>query len=488
MAAPVRQCAAQLLGLPTKQLILAPMVDASELAFRALCRKYGTRICWTPMLHSRLFCENEVYRAEKFTTDAADRPLVVQFCGHDKDVLLEAAKMVEAQCDMIDLNLGCPQDIARRGRYGAFLMEEVELLEEIVSHLSKNLKVPVSCKIRIFPELERTLDLARRLEASGASLITVHGRTKEQNKEGRGHSDWQVIRKVKDSVKIPVIANGSIGVRSDIQRCLDASNADGVMSAEAILENPALGLPEGETMPEPTQLAREYLDFAEKYNEGCKITRAHLFKILHGIFDVHKDFRLAFAERSSSEGWLPFYRTMLDKVEAMHGENGSCKEVRCRTQQSGYGPGYDRHLHRNPDLYEKDPKTGELVVTGVPSDAKGEVLIDRAVRRLRKRHGKLRGQVGWLRRRCKTGQATKEDLEKFEADVAALEEALASGLKGLETLDAKSPNLEDEIARATHAYDVIASQEVGRKHVPTLRGRAAINPDGRDSKKQKMDS
>jgi tRNA-dihydrouridine synthase 1 len=113
------------------------MVDQSELPFRQLCRRHGAHLAYTPMLHSRLFVEGEKYREEHFTTCKEDRPVLAQFCSNDPGHLLSAAKIVAPNVDGVDLNLGCPQRIAKRGRYGAFLMEDLGLVERMVSTLAK---------------------------------------------------------------------------------------------------------------------------------------------------------------------------------------------------------------------------------------------------------------------------------------------------------------------------------------------------------------
>ena len=111
-----------------------------------------------------------------------DRPLVVQFCANDPDILLNAAQMVQDHCDAVDINLGCPQGIAKKGNYGSFLLEKPDIIVAMVTKLKKHLKVPVTCKIRCLPNEADTLVLAKKIEDAGASLLTVHGRTKEHNK------------------------------------------------------------------------------------------------------------------------------------------------------------------------------------------------------------------------------------------------------------------------------------------------------------------
>ena len=267
------------------------MVDASELPFRLLCKKYGADAAYTPMLHARLFMETPGYREEHFTTCEGDGPLLAQFCANDPDVLLEAAKLVEGRVDGVDLNLGCPQRIARKGRYGAYLMDDVPLIERMVKTLAEGLKVPVTVKIRRFPDVEKTVEYAARLERAGASLVAVHGRTREQKKTKGNFACWETIAAVKAALRVPVLANGNIKTIHDVEPLMVATGADGVMSAESLLVDPALFserrlTPEGAyTTTDGPQLCLEYCDLVEKYPVPYRIIKGHAFKLLGRLVD-----------------------------------------------------------------------------------------------------------------------------------------------------------------------------------------------------------
>lgn len=322
------------IGSPKK--IVAPMVDQSELAFRMLTRKYGADLVYTQMFSANCFAESETYRQQNFQTCPEDRPLVVQLMGHKVDTLLTTAKMVQKDCDAVDLNLGCPQGIAKRGRYGAYLMEELELLEEIVSTLTENLDIPVLCKSRIYKnDLPRTIKLYETLINAGAKMITVHGRTRDEKGYLVAEVDWITIRQLVTyfNHKVPIIANGGIETIDDYYKCLEITGADGVMSAEGILENPMLWastVPGGcddflveyrrdfsDLIPtksnelsdvinilqkkniKTTQdmyfqiiIAKEYLKHCRLYSyQAIRMVKSHLMKILYRYIKVHRGIR-----------------------------------------------------------------------------------------------------------------------------------------------------------------------------------------------------
>ncbi|KAI5179537.1 tRNA-dihydrouridine synthase 1, partial [Pancytospora epiphaga] len=191
---------------------LAPMVSNSDEAYRRLAKRYGADLCYTEMVHCKNYNTGKKNPTNNYwyTTSPEDRPLVVQICGNDPDTMLETCLSVQSVCDAIDINFGCPQEIARKGHYGAFLMDDMPLIKKIVTHISSNISIPLFCKIRVFPLITQTVEYAKMLEESGCALLVVHGRTREQRGQNSGLASWEHIRAVKAQLSIPVIANGNM--------------------------------------------------------------------------------------------------------------------------------------------------------------------------------------------------------------------------------------------------------------------------------------
>ena len=150
-----------------------------------------------------------------------------------------------------------------------------------MSTLHDHLTVPITCKIRLLPTLSATLELARTLQDAGCYALTVHGRTKENIKDNVGASDWDAIAAVKRALRIPVIANGGVSCHADVQRCLEQTGVDAVMSAEGILTFPYIFSPSASVSPpSPFVLAREYLTLCRENRHPPAVIRPHLFKLL----------------------------------------------------------------------------------------------------------------------------------------------------------------------------------------------------------------
>lgn len=222
--------------------ICAPMVGASELPFRLLCRRYGTQLAYTPMMSAKGFVEH----GDGFQTHQYDRPLVCHFWANTPQDFAAAARKAEPHCDAIDLNLGCPQRTAYLGHFGSYLMDEPDLIEEIVRAAARAVSIPICCKIRLLPTLDETVALCERLKNAGASLIAIHARYRASwERTGPGARDGPAmldqVQKIRERVPgVVFVANGNTITFEDVEKNLELTKAEGLMSAEGLLDNPAL--------------------------------------------------------------------------------------------------------------------------------------------------------------------------------------------------------------------------------------------------------
>ena len=347
--------------------VMAPMVAASDYPYRLLLRRYGdVDLVYTQMLHAKNFVNSETFRKHhldlfesgvpyhkepynyaqadclglinddnKVDNDSYSRPevkddapVMVQVAGHDVDLVVQTAQMLYEHTDGklagIDLNCGCPQGIARKGNYGAFLMEnDSHLVCEILTALRRHLpeSVAVSCKMRL-PVDDATLldDRLPRLLDTGINFLTIHGRTLWENKTkvGACHVD-----RIKASVEVanrlrpgfPIVANGGMETYQDVQNILRTTGAVAAMSSEALLEKPDLfsddSMPrDGESADLYRSIFRKQFSFARNYLDICEevgpplpgvvgvkrggsfsIIRSHLFKFLHRYLHENHDMR-----------------------------------------------------------------------------------------------------------------------------------------------------------------------------------------------------
>ncbi|XP_036432924.1 B-cell receptor-associated protein 29-like isoform X2 [Colossoma macropomum] len=221
--------------------VCAPMVRYSKLSFRCLVRKYGCDICFTPMIVAADFMRSVKARDSEFTTNSSDRPLIIQFAAKDAQTLADAARVVAPFSDGVDLNCGCPQRWAMAEGYGACLINKPQLVKDMVRHVKNQVDKPnyaVSIKIRIHKDLRKTVDLCQKVEAAGVSWITVHGRTAEERHQP---VHYDAIKNIKDSLSIPVIANGDIKNLRDVESIHQLTGVDG-MPTEMTLQWTAVAL------------------------------------------------------------------------------------------------------------------------------------------------------------------------------------------------------------------------------------------------------
>ena len=280
--------------------VLAPMAGVTDLAFRRLCKEQGAGLICMEMVSAKAISFHNKNTEALMEIDPGEHPVSMQLFGSEPDLMAEVAKSIEERpFDSLDITMGCPVPKVVNNGEGSALLKDPQLIEEIVRSVSGAVSKPVTVKVRIGFDENTPVDvveIAKRVEDAGAAAIAVHGRTRQQYYSGQ--ADWDIIRQVKEAVKVPVIGNGDVKCVQDAVRMMNETGCDMVMIGRGALGNPWIfreingyfssGL---RIMPPPTLAERivvikmhmDALCAAKGEGRGMREARKHVAWYMHGL-------------------------------------------------------------------------------------------------------------------------------------------------------------------------------------------------------------
>lgn len=229
------------IDLGHRPLLLAPMEDVTDVAFRLLCRRFGADMVYTEFVSSDALIREVASTRRKLQIDAEERPAAIQIYGRDVEAMVEAARICEeARPEVLDLNFGCPvKRVAGKGA-GSGMLRCPDVMVHIVREIVRAVKIPVTVKTRLGWDHDSRIivELAEELQDCGISALTIHGRTRAQMYTGQ--ADWTLIGEVKNNPRmhIPIIGNGDITTGEEALRAFDTYGVDGVMVGRASIGQP----------------------------------------------------------------------------------------------------------------------------------------------------------------------------------------------------------------------------------------------------------
>ncbi len=280
-------------------ILMAPMAGVTDFAFRHMCLKFGAGLVCTEMISSKALWYNDAKTMKLIETDGSEAPFAVQIFGSDPLIMAQTAhKALSSGADILDINMGCPAPKVANNGDGSALLKNPKLIGEIVRAVVAAVDVPVTCKIRSgFDTVADVCEIAKIIEDGGAAAITVHPRTRAMYYSGT--ADRSIIKKVKDSVKIPVIGNGDIFTAESALAMTEETGCDGVMVARGAQGNPFIFrqinelFTHGKVMYHPTE--EERLDCMTEHIKllleckgeyvGIREARGHIAWYLKGMRD-----------------------------------------------------------------------------------------------------------------------------------------------------------------------------------------------------------
>lgn len=295
-------------------VILAPMAGVTDLPFRLLCREQGAGLVCMEMVSAKAIYFNNKNTEELLTIHPKEMPASLQLFGSDPDIVADmAARIEERPFAILDFNMGCPVPKVVNNGEGSALMKNPKLVEELLTKLVKAVKKPVTVKFRkgFDDEHINAVEIAKIAESCGVAAVAVHGRTRSQYYSGK--ADWNIIRQVKEAVKIPVIGNGDVVGAESAKALLEATGCDGVMIGRAAQGNPWIFrevvryLEDGTLLPKP--------DNAEK--RKVILQHAALQEETKGEYTAVREMRKHLAWYTAGMPHSAHFRGMINSMETM---------------------------------------------------------------------------------------------------------------------------------------------------------------------------
>lgn len=323
------------IDLGVHPILLAPMEDVTDPAFRLMCKRFGADMVYTEFISSDALIRSVSKTAQKLNISHEERPVAIQIYGKDVDTMVEAAKIVEqANPDVLDINFGCPvKRVAGKGA-GAGMLQNPEKMLEITRAVVDAVKIPVTVKTRLGWDSNSKIivDLAEKLQDCGIAALTIHGRTRAQMYTGE--ADWTLIGEVKNNTRmhIPIIGNGDITGAEQCKEYFDRYGVDGIMIGRASFGRPWIFkeikhyLNTGELLPPLSFewkldiLRQEVIDSVDLLDErrGILHVRRHLAAspLFKGIANF-KNTRIAMLRAETKEELFQIFETIKDPMEGL---------------------------------------------------------------------------------------------------------------------------------------------------------------------------